>query len=74
MYCPEFGVSRLVAGWYRRGVVVDDTTSVLRSSGVSVCKLLRIRHAILLAPPYITARINPERPSFCRFLHAFPSQ
>jgi hypothetical protein len=41
---------RGLAGWQWGGVVVDDTTSVLRSSGVSVCMLLRAPAAILLAP------------------------
>jgi hypothetical protein len=36
-----FWCQRVFAGWQRGGDVVDDTTSVLRSSGVSVCKLLR---------------------------------
>jgi hypothetical protein len=53
--------------------VVDDTTSVLRSSGVSVCKLLRrLAGAFPLAPPsrvaslYCFSKIaSVDRFTFC---------
>jgi len=53
-----YGASGSIAGWHSGGIVVDDTTSVLRSSGVSVCKLLRRpAGAFLLAPPSTVARL-----------------